>query len=222
MADNRNFFIKALRFVMWLAGDEIDFEPDVPPVVWGRRRKVYGVWTFRVNGVVIQGENIMGVLNVGQAVDAQVVFKGKDGGDAKYQEGSVVWSSSDPAVASVQADPADERKAKIKGLSAVDSAGESNPAAVIECRADGDPNEAVRELISTAAISVTDPDAGEAFFSEIQLGEPYDDVEAPAGGGGGENPDNLPHPDNTLPGDLESEEGGGGSGDESEGSSSSR
>jgi len=208
MADSRNFFKQALRFIMWLSEGELG-DDDHSPLWWCRfceRRKktYYAVWTFRHDGVIITGENVMAVLNVGQLVDASVAFKNKDGGPANAQAGSVVWSSSDESVATVTVDPADETKAKIKGVSGVGVDGQSNPAAVIECQADGDPDEAVRELISTAAVSVTDPDAGEAYFSEITLGEPYD---APAEGEG-------PHPDQTLPGDLESPSGGGGSGDE--------
>lgn len=57
-------------------------------------------------------------LQIGEVRNASVAFRAADGSASSAKAGSVLWSTSDPAVLSVTPDLVDETKAVIEALTA--------------------------------------------------------------------------------------------------------
>lgn len=174
------FYLRLLNTILWLTEKAFGIEyPEPDPVT-----AVISHLEFQ--GLVIEGELFYMELREGQEVDVSAGFKTRGGRAAQHQAGSGSWESSDPSVASVTADPADELKAVVRGEN-----GEANGSAVITFRADGDPDEGEeRALVATLDVVVT---RGEAHVAEITAGTARDVADAPAGGGGaGETPSEEP------------------------------
>lgn len=123
--------------------------------------------SFSSQGVTIKGDIHMAELREGQQAVATVSLKTKGGNPAAYQVGTEVWTSSDPARASVTVDPANPLQATIAGLN-----GAFNTPVLITFTADGDPDaDQTRDVVATLDVVVTQ---GEAVVAEISLGTPTD------------------------------------------------
>lgn len=99
-------------------------------------------------------------MEVNQQVGASVVFLDRRGQPARVD--SVAWSSSDPTVASVEADPEDISKAVVTTLAIGD--------AIISARADADLDvDEVREieLVGTVLVREAEAVTGELSFGEV-------------------------------------------------------
>lgn len=120
----------------------------------------------RFGGIIIKGEIKEMELREGQEVDVKLVLTTRSGRTAQHQEGSAVWESSNPDVATVTVDPTNELVAKIMGVN-----GEGNQAVVITARVDGDPDGEVREIVASGDVVVTQ---GEAFVGELRFASPVD------------------------------------------------
>src|SRR4029077_17677599 len=114
----------------------------------------------------------------------QITYLDEAGNPAVVE--TVTWGSSNPEVASATADPADQTRANIDGLS-IGSGVQGN------ATADANLGQGTRELITLFDLDVV---GGEAVTGTINVvGEP---VDIPNGG----QPSSPPRPDHTLPGDL--------------------
>jgi hypothetical protein len=112
--------------------------------------------------VKIEGDKVMYTLPADHTVRMQVSYVDAAGNPATI-DGEVAWSSSDEAILTVQGDDADSTICTVVAVGPV-----GNGQIVATC--DADLGSGVRELITTADISVI---AGEAFAGSIQpVGEP--------------------------------------------------
>lgn len=110
-------------------------------------------------------------LREGQSVVLTGKPKTASGHPAAYQTGSAQWTSSDESVATVEQDPNDELKGRVRGID-----GSNNESVVIECRVDGDPDaDQERILIGTKSVTVTQ---GEATVFDLEDG-PIEDEGTP-------------------------------------------
>ena len=150
--------------------------------------------TVSSGGILVKGDIDMAELREGQFFNVGAAFKTQSGNPATYEAGSVAWTSSDPSVASVEVNPDNELQAKVSGVN-----GSANGSAVIEFRADGDPDaDQTRELIATLAVTVTQ---GEAVVAELTAGAAQDNPAIPTPG---PDPEPEPAPPEPVPSpDLE-------------------
>lgn len=130
-------------------------------------------WIVSIDGIRIilkEQSEIMAELREGQQIPVSVTFKTKRGKAARYEEGTAVWETSNPDVATVTVDPSNELSAVVEGVD-----GSLNESVVISFRADGDPDQdQVREVVATLDVTVTQ---GEAFVTELTAGPATDVVE---------------------------------------------
>jgi hypothetical protein len=145
--------------------------------VWSDIRDFLGVKPRAYIGVItgfgltIRGVIKMAELREGQRVTATAVLKTAGGNPAAYQTGSAVWTSSDPAVASVLVHPDNELMADVDGLN-----GAANTPVLVTFTADGDPDaDQVRDVVATLDVVVTQ---GEAVVAEVTAG-PATDIPTP-------------------------------------------
>lgn len=125
------------------------------------------LFTIRYESLTIKGEIYMAELREGQQFDVTASLKTAGGRDAAYQTGSASWTSSDPSIATVTPASDNELFATVKGVN-----GSNNGSAVIEFRADGDPDaDQTRQIVGTLAVTVTQ---GEAVVVDLQAGTPSD------------------------------------------------
>ena len=108
------------------------------------------------------------VLTDTQDCPLSVTGRSRKGAVAQLQ--TVTWESSNPSVATVTVDPADQSKATISAVTA--------GTMLVTVKADADPSDGVVEIIGTLDVVVG---AGLATVVEIAAGSP---VEQPAGSPG--------------------------------------
>lgn len=112
--------------------------------------------------VKTEGDKVMYTLPADHTVRMQVAYVDAAGNPAAI-DGDVAWSSSDEAVAAVETDAADSTICTVRPMGAT-----GNVQVLATC--DADLGSGVRELITTADISIV---AGEAVAGTIQpVGEP--------------------------------------------------
>ena len=117
---------------------------------------------YEAFAIIIEGDHAMYTLPADHLVNMQVAYTDAKGNPATI-DGDVTWESSDASILLVEADPGDSSMCR---ATPVGSVGQVQ----ITARCDADLGDGVRELITTADISVV---GGEAVAGSIQpMGEP--------------------------------------------------
>lgn len=157
-----NFYCRLLSVIVFLTEKAF----NLPPVSCDDVNVFFN--QVRLDGLIIKGEIEMAELREGQQFTVTAAFKTAAGHPASYQAGTAMWASSDPSIASVEANPENELEATVKGVD-----GSNNGAALITFTADGDPDaDETRDLVGTLDVVVTQ---GEAVVAELTPG-PASDV----------------------------------------------
>ncbi len=161
---SQRFYERLLCLIVWLS-------EQIFPYKCCNSDEIRVEWTVEVDGIKITGDIKEMELREGQKVSASASLKTAAGNDAAYQTGSAVWTSSDPAVASVEVDATNELAATIHGLN-----GAANTPVLVTFTADGDPDaDQTRDVVATLDVVVTQ---GEAVVAEITAGTPEDETPA--------------------------------------------
>lgn len=112
--------------------------------------------------IVLKGEISMASLRENEQVRFTVTPRTAKGNVGKVQAGSVEWSSSDPAIATVEEDPTNELSAVVKAVGPEGSA-------TITFTADADLSDGVRPVSGLGAVQVI---AGDTVGFSLEEGTP--------------------------------------------------
>ena len=121
------------------------------------------VLILRTDGLILKGDFSMATLTVAQFVGAELVAVDRKGNPASVEAGTVVITSSDEAVFTIERDPDNEMKFKIV------SSGVG--VAQLDYVADADLGDGVRTIAGFTAVEVQ---LEQAVGFGITLGEPQD------------------------------------------------